>query len=76
MDIEEKNNLVSENFSPIAQLVDMGRKKSYITLDDILQFFPYPEQQMEQIDLVFASLISAGIPFVEQNHTSEGQEEE
>ena len=76
MNIEESNNPNSENYSPIAQLVDLGRKKSFITLDDILQFFPFPEQQMDQIDLAFASLISAGIPFVENNHAGDNQKEE
>jgi RNA polymerase primary sigma factor len=76
MHIEESNMQNSGKYSPIAQLVDLGRKKSYITLDDILQFFPYPEQQMEQIDLVFASLISAGIPFIENNQAGDNIKEE
>ena len=29
-----------EEYSPIARLIELGRQKSYVTLDDILHFFP------------------------------------
>ena len=37
-----------EEFSAIARLIELGRQKGYITLDDILHFFPEAEQDVEQ----------------------------
>ena len=54
-----------EEFSAIARLVELGRQKGYITLDDILHFFPEAEQDVEQLEEAFSALLSAGIPFVE-----------
>jgi RNA polymerase primary sigma factor len=51
--------------SPIARLIQIGRKKSYVTIDDILLFFPEAEDDVEQLEKTFAALISAGIPYVE-----------
>ncbi len=51
--------------SPIARLIQLGRTKSYVTIDDILQFFPNAENDVEQLETAFAALISAGIPYIE-----------
>ncbi len=60
----KKSNRKNEA-SPIARLIDYGRKKSFVTIDDILQFFPEAEQDVEQLEQAFAALISAGIPYIE-----------
>ena len=49
--------------SPIARLFQLGREKSFITYDDILRYLPQPEGDLDQLDRVFACLLSAGIPF-------------
>ncbi|MBN2256540.1 MAG: sigma-70 family RNA polymerase sigma factor [Anaerolineaceae bacterium] len=54
-----------EEYSPIARLIDLGRQKSFVTIDDILHFFPDAEQDVEQLEEAFAALLSAGIPYVE-----------
>ncbi len=54
-----------EEFPAIARLIELGRQKSYVTIDDILQFFPEAEQDVEQLEETFAALMSAGIPYVE-----------
>jgi len=51
--------------SPIARLIQIGRKKSFVTINDILEFFPDAEQDVEQLEEAFAALISAGIPYIE-----------
>ncbi len=51
--------------SPMACLIQMGRKKSFITTNDILQLFPKAEDDVTELEKVFAGLISAGIPYVE-----------
>jgi RNA polymerase primary sigma factor len=65
-----------EEFPVIARLIELGRQKSYVTLDDILHFFPEAEQDVEQLEEAFSALLSAGIPFVEDVTTAEPSEDE
>jgi len=65
-----------EEYSPIARLIELGRQKSYVTLDDILHFFPEAEQDVEQLEEAFSALLSAGIPFVEEEEAGEEPAEE
>ena len=48
-----------DDFPAIARLIELGRQKSYVTIDDILQFFPEAEQDVEQLEETFAALMSA-----------------
>ena len=50
----------------IARLIELGRQKSYVTIDDILNLFPEAEQDVDQLEEAFAALLSAGIPYVEE----------
>jgi len=65
-----------EEYSAIARLIELGRQKSYVTIDDILHFFPEAEQDVEQLEEAFAALLSAGVAFVEDSPTGEPPEEE
>jgi RNA polymerase primary sigma factor len=65
-----------EEYPAIARLIELGRQKSYVTLDDILHFFPEAEQDVEQLEEAFSALLSAGIPFVEDAATPEPTEDE
>src|SRR5258705_6707665 len=65
-----------EEYSPIARLIELGRQKSFVTLDDILHFFPEAEQDVEQLEEAFSALLSAGIPFMEDAATPEPTEDE
>jgi RNA polymerase primary sigma factor len=61
-------NVVDEEedeYPAIARLIELGRQKSYVTIDDILHFFPDAEQDVEQLEEAFAALMSAGIPYIE-----------
>ena len=49
----------------IARLIELGRQKTYVTIDDILGFFPDAEQDVDQLEEAFAALRSAGIPYLE-----------
>ncbi|MBI9047704.1 MAG: RNA polymerase sigma factor region1.1 domain-containing protein, partial [Anaerolineaceae bacterium] len=61
-----KIKIVEEDEYPaIARLVEIGRQKSYVTIDDVLHFFPEAEQDVEQLEEAFAALMSAGIPYLE-----------
>lgn len=65
-----------EEFPAIARLVELGRQKTFVTIDDILHFFPDAEQDIEQLEEAFAALMSAGIPYVEDEPTLEEPSED
>ena len=65
-----------EPFSPVAKLIELGRKKTYVTIDDILNFFPEAERDVDQLEETFAALLSAGIPYVDDDTTIETADEE
>lgn len=69
-------NEEEEEYSPIARMIELGRQKTFITLDDILHFFPEAEHDVEQLEEAFAALLSAGIPFVEDAASTEPSEDE
>lgn len=48
--------------SEITQLISQGRNRGYVTLDELLQLVPAPEEASEAIDAVYAALAEAGIP--------------
>lgn len=56
-------------YSAIARLIELGRQKSYVTYDDILHFFPDAEQDLGQLEEAFATLMSAGIPYIEDDES-------
>ncbi|MFQ5615381.1 MAG: RNA polymerase sigma factor region1.1 domain-containing protein [Anaerolineales bacterium] len=61
----EADEETGQPFFAVQQLVVLGRQKGYVTLDDLLQFFPEAEEEINQLDEVFAALMSAGVPYVE-----------
>jgi RNA polymerase primary sigma factor len=66
-----------ENEHPaIARLIELGRQKSYVTIDDIISFFPEAEQDIDQLEEAFAALISAGIAFVDETPAAGPSDEE
>lgn len=65
-----------EEYPAIARLIELGRQKSYVTIDDILHFFPEAEQDVQQLEEAFAALMSAGIPYVEDAPVEEPSEED
>ncbi|MGB7116741.1 MAG: sigma-70 family RNA polymerase sigma factor [Anaerolineales bacterium] len=50
----------------LARLVKFGRKQGFITIDDIVKFFPRAETEIDQIEDAFEALICAGIPISEE----------
>ena len=65
-----------EEYPALARLIELGRQKSYVTIDDILHFFPEAEQDVEQLEETFAALMSAGIPYIEDEILHEEPTEE
>ena len=76
MDMDKLLIVEDDEFPAIARLIELGRQKSYVTLDDILHFFPEAEQDVQQLEEAFSALLSAGIPFVEDITITEPSEDE
>lgn len=70
-DIEEP-----DEHPAIARLIELGRQKTYVTIDDILSFFPEAEQDVDQLEEAFAALLSAGIAYVDETVEGGPSEEE
>lgn len=70
------NNEDYENDSAISQLVEFGRQKSVVTIDDILRFFPDAEQDVDQLEEAFSALLSAGIQYTEESPSDDVDEDE
>jgi RNA polymerase primary sigma factor len=76
---DELLNQIEENedeHPAVARLIDLGRQKTYITIDDILTFFPEAEQDVDQLEEAFAALISAGIPYIDDTTVGGPTEED
>lgn len=54
-----------DRHNAVAKLIELGHQKSFVTYDDILQFFPEAEQDVDQLEEAFSALVSAGIPYIE-----------
>jgi len=65
-----------EEYPAIARLVELGRQKTFVTIDDILHFFPDAEQDIEQLEEAFAALMRAGVPYVEDDTNLEEPSED
>ncbi len=65
-----------ENDSAIAQLIEYGRQKSVVTIDDILRFFPDAEQDVDQLEEAFSALLSAGIQYTEEPPSDDVDDDE
>ncbi len=46
----------------LAALIAQGKQRGYVTLDELLQLVPAPEEASESIDALYSALAEAGIP--------------
>lgn len=54
-------------YSALGKLVELGRQQGFVTYDDILGHFPEAEQDVSQLEEVFASLLNAQIAYIEDD---------
>jgi RNA polymerase primary sigma factor len=71
-EIEEQH----ESGYPIASLIELGREKGFVTVDDISTILPESERSITQLEEIFAALLSAGIPYLEEDSSDEPSDEE
>ncbi len=70
--IEEKE----DRHNAVAKLIELGRKKTFVTYDDILLLFPEAEQDVDRLEAAFSALVSAGIPYIEDPGVGDPSEQE
>ena len=76
--IEEEiyNGEGAEESQALARLVELGKTKSFVTINDILALFPEAEQDIDQLEEIFAALISSGIHYVDETVGDEPSDED
>lgn len=72
------NNVLDDerDSSALERLLEFGRKKKYVTYDDILHFFPDAEQDLDQLEEAYTALLGAGISYTEEDSVIEEPSEE
>jgi RNA polymerase primary sigma factor len=82
-DILDKNLLSAiddgqEDLTAVTKLVEVGQRIGFVTISDILDHFPEAEEDAEQLEEIFAALVTMGIPYVEDLQSLEelSQEEQ
>jgi len=61
-----EETLQAEEENPaIEKLVELGREKGFVTVDDILTLFPDAERDIDQLEEAYAALLAAGINYVD-----------
>jgi RNA polymerase primary sigma factor len=71
-EIEEQH----ESGYPIANLIELGREKGYVTLDDISSILPESERSITQLEEIFAALLSASISYIEDDKSPEPSDDD
>ena len=58
---------VAEDENPaVDALVEQGRERGFVTIDDILALFPEAERDIDQLEEVYAALLAAGVTYVDE----------
>src|SRR3972149_2992107 len=66
LDLPVDESLTSdEEVTPIDQLVEIGRGRGYVPIDDILSFFPEAERDIDQLEETYAALLAAGVTYLD-----------
>ncbi len=60
-----------QNATGVARLVGLGRRKGFVTIDDILGVFPDAERDVDQLEEAFVALLSAGVPYIDEMDVGE-----
>ena len=73
----DKPVLDEESESPaLSRLLELGRKKTFVTYDDILRMIPDAETEVDQLDEIYQALLNAGINYTEDSTTTEEPNDE
>jgi RNA polymerase primary sigma factor len=65
-----------EDLTAVTRLVEVGQRHGFVTITDILDHFPEAEEETEQLEEIFAALVTMGIPYIEDLQSIELSQEE
>ena len=54
----------------LERLIKLGRKKGFVSIDDVLQLVPGEQRQSEHLEEIIEALLSTGIPLVEDEEAA------
>ena len=61
-----------EENQALEHLVEQGKERGFVTIDDILAVFPEAERDLDQLEEVYSSLLAAGIAYLDD--VSDGED--
>jgi RNA polymerase primary sigma factor len=68
--------ILEREAEPVADLLGRAKRQGYLTIDDIMALFPYPEERMDEIEQVFVYLDEAGVEVcADQEHPAQPQDQ-
>ncbi|NIS79393.1 MAG: sigma-70 family RNA polymerase sigma factor [Anaerolineales bacterium] len=73
LDANEEGLYSEEEHPGIGQLIELGKERGYVTIDDILAVFPEVERDIDQLEDAYAALISAGVSVLDDKMKGEGE---
>ena len=53
------------NQQKIDLILDQGKEQGFVTQDDILEYFPYPEKEINDLDFLYEVLFKADVEVIE-----------
>jgi RNA polymerase primary sigma factor len=62
---------IDEEHPSIAVLTEQGHEKGFVTIDDILRYFPEAERDIDQLEEAYAALLSAGVEVFDTSESAE-----
>lgn len=65
-DILEDGYSTDQSNPAIDQLIEIGREKGFVSIDDILSIFPDAERDIDQLEEAYTALIAAHIPYIDE----------
>jgi RNA polymerase primary sigma factor len=64
---------IDEEHPSMAALIEVGKEKGFVTIDDVLRFFPEAERDIDQLEEAYAALMSAGIEIFDTSEVIEAE---
>ncbi len=74
--VRDEETTIVEDSSTVEALLELGRERGYLTLDDILSAFPDAEREVEQLDELYEALLALGVELLDAAPDEEVAEEE
>lgn len=72
-DTVQEDGVAQEEENPaLEHLLELGRERGFVTIDDILGVFPEAERDLDQLEEVYSSLLTAGITYLDE--VAEGED--